>query len=183
LLTALTRELPDDPETRSDTVANCVLFIIAGHATTTTLIAAGTLLLLDSGETPTPDQITGAVEESLRLVSPTTVVVTRADRADEIEGCPIPAGQHRFVFLAAANRDPGVFPDPDRFDLARRPNPHMAFSAGKHYCLGAPLARLHGEIAISTLLARLPNLRLDSEPEWRGSFPLRELERLSVEWG
>jgi cytochrome P450 len=182
LLTALSQQLPNDPETRADTVANCVLFIIAGHATTTSLIAGGTLLLLEHGQAPSPAQIPGAVEETLRLITPTTIVVTRAARADEIGGCPIAAGEHRFVFLAAANRDPDVFQDPDRFDIARSPNPHLSFSAGKHYCLGAPLARLHGEIAISTLLARLPALRLDGEPEWRGSFPLRELERLPVAW-
>jgi pimeloyl-[acyl-carrier protein] synthase len=182
LLTELARQLPDDPQTHADTVANCVLFIIAGHATTTSLIAAGTLLLLESGETPSRDQIPVAVEEMLRMVSPTTIVVTRAARADEIDGCPIAAGEHRFVFLAGANRDPDVFPDPDRFDITRSPNPHLSFSAGKHYCLGAPLARLHGEIALSTLLARLPLLRLDGKPEWRGSFPLRELERLPVAW-
>jgi cytochrome P450 len=182
LLTTLTQQLPDDPETRADTVANCVLFVIAGHGTTTSLIAAGTLLLLENNETPSPDQVPGAVEEMLRTVAPTTIVVTRAAQADHIDGCPIAAGQHRFVFLAAANRDPTVFPDPDRFDITRAPNPHLAFSAGKHYCLGAPLARLHGEIAISTLLERLPRLRLDGSPEWRGSFPLRELEHLLVRW-
>jgi cytochrome P450 len=182
LLTELAQKLPADPETRADTVANCVLFVIAGHATTTSLIAAGTVLLLETGETPSRDQIPGAVEEMLRMITPTTIVVTRAAEADEIDGCPIGAGQHRFVFLAAANRDPAVFPNPDRFDVTRSPNPHLTFSAGKHYCLGAPLARLHGEIAISTLLARLPHLRLDGEPEWRGSFPLRELERLPVAW-
>jgi cytochrome P450 len=86
------------------------------------------------------------------------------------------------MFLAAANRAPDVFPDPDRFDPTRAPNPHLTFSAGRHYCLGAPLARLHGEIAIAALLVRLPGLRLDGEPEWRGSIPLRELERLPVAW-
>jgi cytochrome P450 len=182
LLTALTRELPDDPETRADTVANCVLFVIAGYATTTSLIAAGTLLLLESGETPARGWIPAGVEEMLRVITPTTIVVTRAAEDDRIDGCPIPAGQHRFVFLAAANRDPDVFPDPDRFDIARSPNAHLSFSAGKHYCLGAPLARLHGEIAIGTLLARLPRLRLDGDSEWRGSFPLRELEHLPVAW-
>jgi cytochrome P450 len=182
LLTELVRELPDDPETRADTVANCVLFVIAGHGTTTSLIAGGTLLLLENSETPTREQIPAAVEEMLRLVTPTTVVVTRAAQAGEIDGCPIAAGQHRFVFLAAANRDPEIFADPDHFDIARAPNPHLAFSAGKHYCLGAPLARLHGEIAIRTLFARLPNLHLAGEPEWRGSFPLRELERLPLAW-
>ena len=182
LLTALSQQLPNDPETRADTVANCVLFIIAGHATTTSLIAGGTLLLLENGQAPSHAQIPGAVEEMLRLITPTTIVVTRAAQADEIDGCPIAADEHRFVFLAAANRDAEVFEDPDRFDLARSPNSHLTFSAGKHYCLGAPLARLHGEIAISTLLARLPALRLDGEPAWRGSFPLRELERLPVAW-
>jgi cytochrome P450 len=182
LLSELTQHLPADPETRADTVANCVLFIIAGHATTTSLIAAGTLLLLESGEMPSSDQLPDAVEEMLRLITPTTIVVTRAGEDDEIDGCKVAAGQHRFVFLAAANRDSDVFPDPDRFDISRTPNPHLSFSAGKHYCLGAPLARLHGEIAIGTLLKRLPRLRLDGEPQWRGSFPLRELERLPVAW-
>jgi cytochrome P450 len=183
LLTALSQQLPVDPETRADTVANCVLFIIAGHATTSSLIAGGTLLLLESGETLSSDPIPGAVEEMLRMITPTTIVITRAANDDEIHGCRVAADQHRFVFLAAANRDPDVFPDPDRFDITRTPNPHLSFSAGKHYCLGAPLARLHGEIAIGTLLTRLPRLRLDGEPEWRGSFPLRELERLPVAWG
>src|SRR5262249_23001857 len=170
LLTELARKLPTDPETRADAVANCVLFVIAGHATTTSLIAAGTMLLLESGETPSRDQLPGAVEEMLRTITPTTIVVTRAANDDEIVGCQIAAGQHRFVFVAAANRDPDVFPDPDRFDITGTPNPHLSFSAGKHHCLGAPLARLHGEIAIASLLARLPNLRLDGQPEWRGSF-------------
>jgi cytochrome P450 len=182
LLTALTHQLPNDPATRADTAANCVLFIIAGHGTTSSLIAAGTLLLLESRQTPSRDQIPSAVEEMLRMITPTTIVVTRAAKADTIDGCPIAAGQHRFMFLAAANRDPDVFPDPDQFDITRNPNPHLAFSAGKHYCLGAPLARLHGQIAINTLLARVPLLRLDGQPEWRGSFPLRELERVPVAW-
>jgi len=117
------------------------------------------------------------------MVTPTTIVVTRAANADEIDGCPIAAGQHRFVFLAAANRDPDVFPDPDRFDITRSPTPHLTFSRGKHHCLGAPLARLHGQIALSTLLDRLPHLCLDGQPNWRGSFPLRELDQLPVAWG
>ena len=116
------------------------------------------------------------------MLTPTTIIVTRAPQSGEIDGCPIAAGQHRFVFLAAANRDPDAFPDPDRVDITRNPNPHLSFSAGKHYCLGAPLARLHGEVALTTLLARLPDLRLEGRPEWRGSFPLRELERLPIAW-
>jgi cytochrome P450 len=187
LLSDLARRLPDDPDTRADILANCVLFIIAGHATTTSLIAAGTLLLLENPRelaalAAHPERIPDAVEELLRLITPTTIVVTRAGHADEIDGCPIAAGEHRYVFLAAANRDLGAFPDPDRFDPRRSPNPHLTFSAGRHYCLGAPLARLHGEVAISTLLTRLPNLRLAGQPQWRGSIPLRELESLRITW-
>jgi cytochrome P450 len=187
LMSSLAR-LPQDPETRADIVANCVFFIEAGHATTVSLIAAGLLLLLES-----PGQlaavaadrslIPAAIEEMLRLVTPTTIVVSRARDADELAGCPVAGGEHRFAWLAAANRDPEVFDDPDTFDATRRPNPHLSFSAGRHFCLGAPLARLHGEIAIERLLERLPGLRLAGEPEWRGTMPLRELERLPVAWG
>jgi cytochrome P450 len=88
----------------------------------------------------------------------------------------------RMAFLAAANRDPHVFSDPDVFDVERGDNPHLAFAAGAHFCLGAPLARLHGEVALTALMNRLPALSLVAQPEWRGSFPLRELERLAVRW-
>ena len=81
-----------------------------------------------------------------------------------------------------ANRDPDAFPDPDRFDTGRTPNKHLSFSAGSHFCLGAPLARLHGEVALTTLLQRLPGLRLASPRDWRGSTPLRELEHLTIAW-
>jgi cytochrome P450 len=87
----------------------------------------------------------------------------------------------RFAFLAAANRDPAVFPEPDRLDIDRAPD-HLAFSAGAHFCLGAPLARLHGEIALTTILARLPGLRPAGSPDWRGFVPLHELEHLPVAW-
>lgn len=168
-------------------LANCVLFVIAGHATTTSLIAGGILLLLQHPEhlhdlVARPERIPAAVEEMLRLITPTSVVLTRADQDAVVDGCPFHAGEHRYVFLAAANRDPEVFADADRFEPAREPNPHLTFSAGKHYCLGAPLARLHGEIAIGSLLRRLPGLRLAGAPEWRGSIPLRELESLPIAW-
>jgi pimeloyl-[acyl-carrier protein] synthase len=187
LISALAASRPADAEGRRDLLANCVFFVEAGHVTTTSLISAGTLLLLEH-----PDRhahvladsgaIVGAVEEMLRLISPVTAVICRAREDAEIDGFRFPAGAHRRVLVAAANRDPAAFPDPDRFDIARTPNRHLAFSAGAHFCLGAPLARLHGEIAISTLLRRLPNLRLDGEPVWRGSLPLRELEHLPVAW-
>jgi len=86
------------------------------------------------------------------------------------------------VFTAGANRDPATFAEPDTFDIGRSPNPHLAFSAGAHFCLGAPLARLHGQVAMQVLLERLPGVHLDGEPEWLGSFPLRVPEHLPIAW-
>ena len=188
LLSALAAEATPDAEARADLLANCILFISAGHQTTTTLIAAGTLLLLERPEhlerlRAQPEGTRAAVEEMLRLISPITVVPRHPHRDTVVAGYAFPGGVDRFLFLPAANRDPDVFPDPDRFDPGRNPNRHLAFSAGDHFCVGAPLARLHGEVAIAALLGRLPGLRASGEPEWRGSFPLRELEHLRVAWG
>jgi pimeloyl-[acyl-carrier protein] synthase len=123
-----------------------------------------------------------AVEELLRFVSPTTVTGTTATEDAEVAGCPVSAGQHRSLFLAAANRDTRVFDNPDRVDLTRTPNPHLAFSAGAHFCLGAPLARMHAEIALPALSRRLPGLRLAGPPVWLGSAPIRQIAALPVEW-
>ena len=188
LLSALAADGTDDPEARADLIANCVFFIQAGHASTTSLIAAGTLLLLERPDRlerlrAHPEEMRPAVEEMLRMVTPITVVPRHAGVDMTVAGCPFPVGVDRFLFLPAANRDPKVFADPDRFDPARRPNRHLAFSAGDHFCVGAPLARLHGEVAISAMLRRLTNLRLAGEHEWRGSIPLRELEHLPLAWG
>jgi pimeloyl-[acyl-carrier protein] synthase len=187
LISALAANRPEDAEGRLDVVANCVFFVEAGHVTTTSLISGGTLLLLEH-----PEQLArvragsretlGAVEEMLRLITPVTLAVCRPREDAEIDGFRFPAGVHRRVWLAAANRDPDVFSEPDEFKIERTPNRHLAFSAGTHFCLGAPLARLHGEIAISTLIRRLSRLRLEGEPLWRGSVPIRELEHLPVAW-
>jgi cytochrome P450 len=118
----------------------------------------------------------------LRLASPVSVVPRHAREELEVDACHDDAGSTRYVFLGAANRDPDVFQDPDRFDVRRAPEQQLAFAAGRHFCLGAPLARLHGEVAIGSLLRRLPELSLAGEPVWRGSIPLRELEQLPVAW-
>lgn len=187
LISVLAAELPTDDDVRRDLLANCVFFVEAGHVTTTSLIAGGMLLLLDdSGKLEKvrsdPGLLASAVEEMLRLLTPVTAVVCRAREDVELEGYRFPAGVPRRVVLAAANRDPTVFADPDRFDIERTPNRHLAFSAGSHFCLGAPLARLHGEVAITTLVRSLPNLRLTGDPVWRSSLPLRALEHLPVAW-
>jgi pimeloyl-[acyl-carrier protein] synthase len=164
-----------------------VFFINAGHVTTSSLIAGGLLLLLQNPEQlarlrQNPDLVPNAVEEMLRLVSPVSIVLCRARSDVEIDGYRVATGQQRVVFPAGANRDPNAFTDPDTFDIGRRPNPHLAFSAGAHFCLGAPLARLHGQVTIHVLLERLPDVQLAGEPEWLGSIPLRLPEHLPIAW-
>jgi len=186
LLSVFAASIPEDEDGRPDVLANCIFFIEAGHATTTSLISAGTLLLLEHPRAlerlrDQPNLIPVAVEEMLRLVTPVTLAICRPREDVALAGYRFPAEVPRFAFLAAANRDPAVFPEPDRFDIDRAPG-HLAFSAGPHFCLGAPLARLHGEIALTTLLARLPGLRPAADPDWRGFVPLHELEHLPVAW-
>ena len=115
-------------------------------------------------------------------MSPTTLTGAMAIDDAEVGGCFVPAGQQRIVAFAAANRDPQVFARPDEFDITRTPNPHLAFSAGPHYCLGAPLARMHAEIALSALFTRLPGLRLAGLPGWLGSVPVRQIATLPIDW-
>jgi cytochrome P450 len=161
LLSALAADAPADGDERADLVANCIFFVEAGHATTTALIAAGTDILLAH---PTeydrlraePGRINRVVEEVLRLTSPVSTVVSAPSEDVIVQGCRFAAREPRHAFLAVANRDPAMFDDPHRFDPDRDPNSHLAFAAGRHFCLGAPLARLHGEIALTTLLERFP---------------------------
>ena len=169
-------------EDRADVVANCLFFIVAGHMTTSTLIAAGAQLLCQhpaqrAALAADPGRWPAAVEEMLRYVSPTTFTGARARVDAEVEGERFEAGSQRLMFYAAANHDPRVFRDPDRFDIARPAKGHLAFSAGAHYCLGAPLARLEAEIGLSTLFRRIPAL-VTGTPVWRGSAPVRQIESL-----
>jgi cytochrome P450 len=176
-LSILVGDPPAEGEELDDVAANCVFFIEAGHATITSMVSGAALLLLQHPDQQPrvradPELVRGTVEEALRLISPVTAIPRCAA-----------SGPASWSFLAAANRDPRVYADPDRFDPARRPNPHVAFSHGPHFCLGAPLTRLHGDIAVTALLHRLPGLRLDGEPEWGAAMPLHELARLPVRWG
>ena len=166
-------------------VAMCNLLLVAGHETTVNLIAGGTLALLRS-----PDQLDRlrrrpalartAVEELLRWAPPVQWTGRVAAAELEIGGRRIVPGQSVVGILAAANRDPDVFPDPDRLDIGRHPNPHLAFGRGIHFCLGAPLARLEAQVALPMLLGRFPDLRLAGEPEPRPTWNLRGLVRLPV---
>ena len=167
-------------EDRQDLVANCIFFINAGHQTTTTLLTLGAHLLCTHPEAlaalhEDPGRWPAAVEEMLRLITPTTFTAATPRNDADIHGVQCPAGQPRLLFLAAANRDPATFPAPDRFDISRKPNPHLSFSAGAHFCLGAPLARLHGEVALATLFTRLPSLAARTPPDITASVPIRQV--------
>ena len=176
-----------DGEDRQDLVANCIFFINAGHQTTTALLTLGAHLLCTHPEVladlrDDPGRWPAAVEEMLRLITPTTFTGVTPRTDADIDGVTCPAGQPRLLFLAAANRDPSVFPDPDRFDISRDPNPHLSFSAGGHFCLGAPIARMHGEVALSTLFTPLAGLAAFTPPDTTASVPTRRIDHFTVTW-
>jgi len=187
LLSALiAAEEQGDKLSEPELVATCSLLLIAGHETTVNLIGNGVLALLRHPAelralADDPALIQTGVEELLRFDGPVqrTGRMTMADV--EIDGKPIPKGSIVAAVIGAANRDPAHFPDPDRLDVSRRENRHIAFGFGIHFCLGAPLARIEGQVAIGTLLRRMPSLKLVSDtPEWRESSVLRGLKTLQV---
>jgi cytochrome P450 len=130
-----------------------------------------------------PALIKPAVEELLRYVNPVQIVNRYAAEDIEIAGQKIPKGSHLQLVLASANHDPAYLSDPEKLDITRDEARHVAFGQGIHYCLGAPLARVEGEVAFATLLKRLPNISLDISPEnlqWRPAIELRGLKTLPV---
>lgn len=182
----------DDCLTDDEILAMLFLLLTAGHETTVNLLGMGALALIEHPEqadllragSDDPQLVKVAVEELLRFTSPVETATERwAARDIEKGGLTIPQGSLVLAAIASANRDPSVFPDPDRLDLTRTPNPHLAFGKGAHYCLGAPLARLEAQIAIPTLLREAPALRrLDptAPTTWRGGAIVRGLESLPV---
>jgi cytochrome P450 len=179
-----------DKLTNDELTANIILLFGAGHETTVNLIGNGLLALHRN-----PDQLQllkddpsltpNAVEELLRYDSSVQVTGrTALENIDDVGGIPIAKGQSVVCLLGSANRDPAVYDDPDRLDIKRADVRPFSFGGGIHYCVGAQLARIEGEIAIATLLRRLPNLRLDDpvNPDWRQTFVLRGLNRLSARW-
>jgi cytochrome P450 len=190
LVSALVRaEVAGDKLSEDELLAMVFLLLVAGHETTVNLIGNGTLALLEH-----PDQmdmlrndpalIEPAVEELLRYTSPVEMATERYAREDvTIAGVTIPRGEMVFAVIASANRDERQFADPDTLNLTRDPNRHLSFGLGLHFCLGAPLARLEGQIAINTLLRRFLDLQLTLAPaelRWRHGLLLRGLESLPV---
>jgi cytochrome P450 len=127
-----------------------------------------------------PELIGTAVEELLRFDSPVQMTGRLLTQPVEIGGHTIEAGNWVLPLLGAANRDPLQFADPDRLDIGRNPNPHVGFGRGIHFCLGAPLARVEGQLAIGALLRRFPKLELAGEPVRRNQITLRGLSSLPV---
>ncbi len=172
----------------AELVSMCVLLLVAGHETTVNLIANGTVALLRHPEAwaqlqADPSLLGSAVEELLRYDSPVQFTSRHALADLDIGGRRVRAGETVVAVLGAANRDPAQFPDPDRLDLARKPNRHVAFGGGIHFCLGAPLARTEARIAISALLARLPGLELGPRPPVRrDTVTLRGLASLPAKF-
>ena len=171
--------------------ANIILLFGAGHETTVNLIGNGLLALHRNPDQlallkANPGLITNAIEEFLRYDS--SVQLTGRVALEDIEdlgGRRIPRGESVLCLLGSANHDPAVYPDrPERLDITRPNVKPLSFGGGIHFCLGAQLARIEAEIAISTLLRRLPDLRLDDaeNPEWRPTFVLRGLKRLPASW-
>ncbi len=179
----------EDRLSDDELVSMIFLLIVAGHETTVNLIASGMLTLMEHPEQmrrlrENPELLKSAVEELLRFTAPVETATERFAREDvTISGVTIPKGGLVLAAIASANRDETQFAEPDRLDIAREPNKHLAFGLGIHFCLGASLARMEGQIAIGTLLARTRQIELAApaaELRWRPSLVLRGLKGLPV---
>ena len=181
-----------DKLSEDELLAMVFLLLIAGHETTVNLIGNGMLALLEHPDQmdklrQNPAMIKPAVEELLRYTSPVFMSTERYAREDlNIQGVTIPRGGMTLGVIGSANRDETVFENADALDITRDPNKHLSFGQGIHFCVGAPLARLEAQIAINTLLRRMPDLHLSVAPDslrWRPSMFLRGLETLPTSFG
>lgn len=176
------------PLSDTEVLHNLFGLLSAGHLTTADMIGNGTWLLLTHEGArrllrADPALWPAAVEEILRYEPPIAATARFSKAESAIAGCPYHAGDGLAVSLVAVNRDPAKFADPHGFDITRKPNPHMAFGAGAHICIGAPLARIEGQIALSRLFTRFPRLRLadpEAAPVWRAILGVRGLSKLDV---
>jgi cytochrome P450 len=193
LITQLVQAEEDGSKlSNEELTANIILLFGAGHETTVNLIGNGLLALHRNPDQlallkANPTLITNAIEEFLRYDSSVQLTGRVAlEDIDDLGGKKIPKGESVLCLLGSANHDPAVYPDrPEQLDITRPNVKPLSFGGGIHFCLGAQLARIEAEIAISTLLRRLPDLRLDDaeNPEWRPTFVLRGLKALPASWG
>ncbi|MDP9236932.1 MAG: cytochrome P450 [Chloroflexota bacterium] len=187
LLSALiVAEEQGDRLTEDELISTCILLLIAGHETTVNLIGNGTLALLRHPDQAArlraePALIASAVEETLRYDPPVQLTGRTALEDITLSSGIVRKGQQAMLLLGAANRDPAQFPEPETLNIARAENRHIAFGMGIHFCVGAPLARVEGQIALSAIFTRLPDLQLSSEePEYKQNLTLRGLQSLPL---
>jgi pimeloyl-[acyl-carrier protein] synthase len=182
----LTAEVDGDRLNNDEVVASLIVTMVGGQETTMNLIGNGILSLLRNPEVAeelrnNPPLISSAVEELLRYESPSQHTARLAQDDVELGGKLIRKRQAVYAVMGAANRDPVRFPDPDRLDIRRPDNRHVAFGFGAHFCFGAPLARMEGQVAFATILRRLKNLQLKPGPiSWRNNLGLRGLNALPL---
>lgn len=175
----------EDRLTDAEVIEVLVFLLFAGHETTVNLIGNGLLSLVRNRDelerVRTEDVGRTVVEELLRYESPAQIIARSVSEDTELDGHLLREGDAVVALLGAANRDPAVFRDPESLDVARSPNPHVAFGHGPHFCLGAQLSRLEGRVAIPAIVRRFPRLRpLSDEPDWRPTVVLRGLRSLRV---
>ncbi len=185
----MTAEIDGDRLTDEEVIANCIVTMVGGQETTTNLIGNGLLTLLrnpaEMGKLRNDSSlIPSAVEEMLRYESPSQHTARMCPSDREMGGKLIQKRQAVIAVMAAANRDPERFPDPDRFDITRKDNRHLAFGYAAHFCFGAPLARVEGQVVFEALLRRFSDITLVPQPiEWRSNLGLRGLKALQVKFG
>jgi cytochrome P450 len=186
--TLMRAEIDGDRLSEEEVVANSIITMTGGQETTTNLIGNGLLSFLrHPGELARlradPSLLPSAIEELLRFESPIQYTTRLAPDDVELGGKLIRKRQAVVALMGAANRDPEQFPDPDRLDITRRDNRHLAFAWGAHYCFGAPLARVEAQVAFATILRRIPDLALEpSDLVWRRNMAFRGLEALPLVW-
>jgi cytochrome P450 len=184
----LVAESEEGKLSEDELVTTCILLLNAGHEATVHAIGNGVKTILERELDPSDifasaKATASTVEELLRLDTPLHLFTRYAFEDAEVAGVRLRKGDKIGLLLGAANRDPERFSDPDAFQPARDPNPHVAFGAGVHFCVGAPLARLEMAVALPILFARLPGLRLAKPPKYRDAFHFHGLEALRAGWG
>ena len=179
------QESEDDPLTEDELVQNCILLLNGGHETTTNLVGNGMKAMFDNPDhlqklRDDPSLIAGAIEEMLRFDSPLQIGNRGIAEPFEVGGITLAPGTQLLTSIGGANRDPDAFDNPDGFDITRTPNKHLAFAAGIHACIGAPLARMEGTIAIGKLVAAFPNLQRTGPISRGGRARFRGLTSMPV---
>lgn len=188
LISLLLEQEDGDSLSRDELISTCTLLLFGGHETTTNLITNGLLALLRFPEQladlrANPELMPMAIEEIVRFDGPARSMVRLVKEDHEFGGRTLKAGERVFIVNPSANRDPSVFPNPDVLDIRRNPTGHVGFGFGLHYCLGAPLARLEGDLALSAVLREFPVIRLAADPselEWNPTMLSRGLRKLPV---